>query len=111
MTKVTNIDTQTLSLGSYKILPGDSHTWLSTELTLSLSRKIWRLRGMGLIQVEESPDILSDISTNTEPIIEEVRVEEIETNEEIIEEKVEKVKETPKPKKKNTRKKSQSKGE
>lgn len=104
MTRVINIGNQAISLDHITINPKDSHTWLNSEVSFTLRRRIWKLRGMGLIQVEEYSD-LSDIN--------EISVEEIK--EPIIEEEIkveEKVEETsPKPKKKNSRKKSQRKEE
>lgn len=100
MTRVINIGAQAISLDHITINPGDSHTWLNSEVSFSLNRKIIRLRGMGLIQVEEYSD-LSDINTQ-------------EPQEEIIEEPAEEIKsevvrERPKTRKRSTRRKSQRK--
>lgn len=102
MTRVINIGAQTISLDHIKINPGDSHTWLNSEMSFSLRRKIIRLRGMGLIQIEEYSD-LSDINIDkSQEEITEIPTEEI---------KPEVIKETPKPRRRNTRKKSQRKEE
>ena len=109
MTRVINIGTQAISLDRITINPKDSHTWLNSEVSFSLRRKIIRLMSMGLIQVEESPDISVTLPIENnepeeikeEPIIEEVETEEVKPE----------IKETSKPKRKNTRKKSQRKEE
>lgn len=101
MVRVINIGNTSISLDFVTIAPKTSHIWADSEISFSLRRKIWRLRGMGLIQIEEYSD----------PIIEEVIEEQPqEIKEEIIQE-VEEVKKEIKPKKKNTRKKSQKKEE
>jgi len=105
MIKVINIGKQAISLDHITINPRDNHTWLNSEIYFSLRRKIIKLRSMGLIQIEEYSD-LSDLTIEEipteEPIIEEIKIEEPEP---IIEEKPKQTR------KRNTKKKSQSKGE
>lgn len=93
MIKVINIGNQAISLDHITINPKDNHTWLNSEIYFSLRRKIIKLRSMGLIQIEEYSD-LSDLT-----------IEEIPAEKPIIEEQPKQTR------KRNTKKKSQSKGE
>lgn len=95
MLKVTNISSQSISLDHITINPKESYTWLNSVVYFSLRRNIIRLRGMGLIQVEEYSNLSDQTITS-------------ESSQKVVED----IKEDVKPKRKtNSKKKSQNKGE
>jgi len=96
MIRVINLDRKTINLNHIDILPGNSYTWLDSEISFSFRRKLYRLREIGYIQLEETPDY---------------KEESIVSNEENLNKEDNLENEIEKPKKKNTRKKSQKKEE